>query len=205
LSFRPVTVIDRLSSSPLGGGCLADKDVAIPFPSTALILTGLSRWQSIGLGWLPLHRLAPNHVEGGQDLGSQVCYHPSSNVPNRFILESPAALSADVNEPGVAMEHAIPREAKVGQQGRLVAVQAEQWGGPSPGRFQGRPRDAIWLDAFPAETRPSVGRCCPVIQFHLAPSLPFGPVNIAGPVFGKSLPVQEGVARLDDDGAVLVP
>ena len=89
---------------------------------------------------------------------------------------------------GVAIEHAAPGKAEVGQDRRLVAVQAEQRGRPPPGRLQRRPGDAIRLDAIPGVSRPGAGRRRPVVRLFLIPPLPLSPVHLPGQNGGSRSP-----------------
>ena len=71
---------------------------------------------------------------------------------DRIILKQPLALPTGVNEPGLPVEHPALRQAEVDQEGRLVAVQAEQRGCSPPGRLQRRPGDAVRLDRPPSRS-----------------------------------------------------
>lgn len=125
------------------------------------------------------------------DVGIEVCRHPTRNVFHRVILKRPAANAANTDEPAVAVEHADPRIAEVGQDRRLIAVQAEHRRSFPPRRLQSRPRDAIVLDVFPGVSRPS-SRCSrPIVGLPLEPPRPFIQIELQREVVGE--PVAEKI------------
>jgi hypothetical protein len=77
----------------------------------------------------------PKHVESRQDFGIQIRHHPTNSVSNRTILEKSPTPPTNMDKPGRAIEHADLWKPDIGQEGRLIAVEADEGSRPPPSRF----------------------------------------------------------------------